>query len=380
VADALHPQFKTANGHIIDWFVISQHLFLNHGMLRDLESMCASNVTIGRMNEEAFETQHHFTNGALDHHTAPPRHGWNRAKHALVRLTRQKEAQLSDKKEISLRHSQKLKQWEDQIPLRAGILADGLQGIEWLRRCGAGEGVVLELDDARRYRAQRRGSRCESAPLLVAGSRKAPILVLEGQAGVEAGEDETTGGRGAAAEAPAGGGGGDRGEGTAEDEQDTGAQQDEQEADAQQDEANARALNDEEAEYTMTAGAAMEAMRQEAAAGAETRRVRNPGGQTKATDAQIESILATIEGTFSDAEGGAPLALEGLKSRVLTNTQRGLLVVSLKPVGWKGLSKFRTADALARELLVCVNATDDGGQGGMAIGEWVEKARALIRG
>jgi hypothetical protein len=31
-------------------------------------------------------------------------------------------------------------------------------------------------------------------------------------------------------------------------------------------------------------------------------------------------------------------------------------------------------------LLVCVGATDDGGQGGMAIGEWVEKARALIRG
>lgn len=51
-----------------------------------------------------------------------------------------------------------------------------------------------------------------------------------------------------------------------------------------------------------------------------------------------------------------------------------MLIAALKPAGWKGVSKLKYRESLAKELVASVGHV----QAGMTVIEWVEKARAAL--
>ena len=116
----------------------------------------------------------------------------------------------------------------------------------------------------------------------------------------------------------------------------------------------------------------MHAAREDGQALGAAREVRNRAGEG---ESDVEPVLAAIEEACYGREEAPTPAVEGLKCRALTNPQRKALLVALKPSGWKGLYKLRTAEQLASELAAYVG----GGVESVSIREFVEKARGILR-
>ena len=57
-------------------------------MAQDFRARCGGPLTLGRMIEDAFETMHIFSKGAIHSGIAPPKDGYNRMSFALRRLVR----------------------------------------------------------------------------------------------------------------------------------------------------------------------------------------------------------------------------------------------------------------------------------------------------
>ena len=222
------------------------------------------------------------------------------------------------------------------------------------------KGDTGEAGDGRLVVQQRAGS--ESYPLLQEGSRKALILVLDGRwRGGWRGDDlrMLMTKKMVTRRQRSWGDGGDENV-----DAEPSRRLDEDDAERVLDEQNARAVNDEQAEYTMTEATAM---RLEKTVRRWVQRERC--GIALVSESDAEPVLAAIEEACHGREEAPTPAVEGLKCRALTNPQRKALLAALKPSGWKGLYKLRTAEQLATELAAYVGGEEEG----ISIREFVEK-------
>ena len=191
VLRALHPRFKTRRGHYINVVVLSLHLWLDHLMTQDFRRFCGGLVTLGRLIEDAFETMHIFSKGAIHRGVAPPKDGYNRMSFALRRLTRMVTASL---RRIDVPRKRRIaftEQWRQTTAGRAHWLALGQSAMDWLERCAEDKASRFDVTAGKLVAAD---GRCASHPLFAPGSMAAPILTLDGSS---AGEGGVTGEGGA---------------------------------------------------------------------------------------------------------------------------------------------------------------------------------------
>jgi len=182
VFDAAHPAYKTDRGHTIDWFVLSAHLFLNHAATRLFCSMCEGPITLGRLIEDAFESFHVYSKGAIRDHGAPQRWShWNEMRYALTRMVRQvlvrfKRANLFEKREEDASNL-----WGAQIPARQWSAEKAQVAIDYIKACSKNEDVSISEDFELVHTPG--GSGCASFPLFDAGRHAAPVETLNRRSG-----------------------------------------------------------------------------------------------------------------------------------------------------------------------------------------------------
>lgn len=368
VLDALHPSIKSRKGHRIDWFVLSAHLLLNRAILRDLPQMCSAAVTLGRMVEDAYETMHHFSKGALQTHSAPDRHkGYNRLVHALRRIARQKLVQLLDSAAMLARHKATESAWKLQQRARAHVAAAATVAIDFIERCAHNENVTLSGGTAEtplQILAKPAGG-CAGYPLLQENSHKSPVTTLDGQASADSGGDETD-------EEEV------TGDAAADAAQTGGAPQDEvcHNDDDCQDRQNARALNSEDAEYTMTEQAAMEAMRADAVQ-ADGRVVANPDAAEQTTTPDGAKSPALLIDAIAAAGNAANVHSVLAARKPLSSAARKLLLKALEPK-YKGVGQLKNANDWAKALVKLCLAADQSADAAMPVATWVTCARARL--
>ena len=198
------------------------------------------------------------------------------------------------------------------------------------------------------------GGSCSAHPLLAEGSRKAPILTVDGQGSADAGGDDT--------------------DAEEEGEQVEGAQvegaQVEGAGDAQvgqTGDGNGDALNTEAREYTMGEDAVLEAVRNDAPV-LQPQLVPNVDAEQVTEDPSIRASIDAVA-----AAKDAPLVHAVLAARKpLTAHARKALLKALAP-DYQGISKLKNAGDFARELVKLCTADGD-----MPLTVWVSCARGLL--
>lgn len=359
--DALHPQLTSSKGHTIDWLVLSAHLFLNQGVLHDFQRMCHASITTGRMVEDAFETQHHFSKGGIQDHSAPDRHaGHNRLSHALRRITREREAQLRDAKHMKTRDEHTRAAWKTQQPARAYLAASAKVAVDWVTRCKADEGVALDGGKGgATLRVKAHDGSCHAHALYMPGLRKSPVLTLEGQGSADSGGDETD----ETEDAPEVVGNPEGGTAPRDTTPTTRPTGDGAATTGDADEIEqtaARALNSEDREYTMSEEAAMAAMRADAATlrGAGTTRNVDRAGETAQPQAVAETLLSAVEKAGAASPEKTAQEVLAARSKPLNAKQRTELLKALTGGPIKGVSKLKNADDWATALVRIISAEE----------------------